>query len=113
MLTTPPPVRKHVLNLWFGAGLVALGVVLALSAFSPALAGELFATGTPVVMGLVFIAIYVNNSQHRWAMVPAYFSFVIAGLILCITLDIETGYMVAYLVTTVAAFITFLFNHRL
>jgi len=105
------PTRKQTINHWLGVGLVALGALMALSAFSPMLAGEIFAIFAPVTVGLLFTAVYVNNDYHRWALIPAYFAFATAGLVLCVVLGIRAGFVAAYAAAALAAFVSFSSNH--
>jgi hypothetical protein len=67
-------------NALWGIGLVALGALLLVARFSPWINGLIW-MGALAVGGAVFYGMYRSQEDRRWALIPAYTLWAIAGVI--------------------------------
>lgn len=100
-------------NWVIGGLLIAVGAMFLLwqvipSNISVALA---FIAGLSGV-GVTFLAVYLNNREHWWALIPSYVMFAVAGIILLAAI-LNLGYLVApYVMFAIAIPFLYVFVHN-
>jgi hypothetical protein len=96
-----------------GGLLIAVGAMFLLwqvipSNISTALA---FIAGLSGV-GVTFLAVYLNNREHWWALIPSYVMFAVAGIIFLAAI-LNVGYLVApYVMFAIAIPFLYVFVHN-
>jgi hypothetical protein len=82
-------------NWLLGGGLILLGALFLLWQVIPApIIGALIPIAALSGIGVTFLAVYVNDRTHWWALIPAYVMFAVAGIIILSSI-FHSGVLVA------------------